>query len=142
MRKRLRRRLRDPKANPMFESGGPIAERDLLDLRLREHLALDDLTHWSGHPADLRTLRITAAVARLLTAVGIGTDELGGLDAADKVLRKYRVNPPGITGVCEADQAPLRWLLVYADAQRAVASCREYRLALARMRQQPSLYGA
>lgn len=110
-------------------------------MRLREYLALDDLAFWSGHPADLRTLQVTSAVARLLAAEVFSARELANLDQADAVLRSYRVNPPGITGVCEADLAPLRWLLTYADAQRAEVSRRTYFHALTRVRQEPGRYG-
>ena len=118
----------------MLQPAGPVTDRDLLDLRVREHLALDDLAFFSGHPADLRVLRTTAAVARALATEGYGVDELDELSRADAVLRKYRVNPPGITGVCQADLAPLRWLLAYADAQRVAAPRRAYHQALDRVR--------
>ena len=95
---------------------------DTLEQQARERLALDDLACWSGHPADLRTLRITAAVARLLAADGYGADELAALGMADAVLRQRRANSPGITGVSRADLASLRWLLAYADAQRAAVT--------------------
>lgn len=125
----------------MLQPTGPLDGRDLTGLRVREHLALDDLAHFSGHPADLRTLKITAAVSRLLTAGGYGADETDELDKVDAVLRKYRVNPHGITGVCEADLAPLRWLLAYADAQRTVVSSRDYIQALDRVRRDPGRHG-
>ena len=141
MQKRCKRRHFAPSEHPMLQPPGPLACHDLIDLRLREHLALDDLAHWSGQPADLRVLQITAAVALVLAADGYGADELAELEEADAVLRSYRVNPPGITGVTQADLAPLRWLLAYADAQRAVVTRRDYHRALARVRQEPSRYG-
>ena len=87
-------------------------------------------------------LRVTAAVARLLAAEGYGAALVAELDKADAVLRQHRAYPPGITGVTQADLAPLRWLLAYADAQRAVVTRRDYHSALARVRQQASRYGA
>ena len=119
----------------MLQPSGPVSDRELIDLRVREHLALDDLSCWSGRAADLRTLQVTAAVARVLAVEGCGTDELVMLDEADSVLRKYRVNPPGITGVALCDLAPLRWLLAYADAQRTAVPRATYLRALARVRE-------
>lgn len=127
-----KRRHFNPSAHPSLQPPGPLADHDLLDLRLREYFALDDLAH--GQPADLRVLQITAAVARLLAADGYGADEVAELDKADAVLSSYRVNPPGDAGVTRADLAPLRWLLAYADAQRAVVTRRDYHSALYRLR--------
>lgn len=140
MQKRCKRRHFDPSAHPMLQPPGPLADRELLDLRVREHLALDDLAR--GQPADLRVLQVTAAVARLLAADGYGADEVAELAYADAVLSSYRVNPPGITGVTQADLAALRWLLAYADAQRAAVTRCGYHSALYRVRQQASRYGA
>lgn len=113
-------------------SRSPLPERQLIDLYLRDHRALDEIAHWSGHPADLGALRTTAAVARTLAVAGYYVDGLGELAKVDAVLTKCVANP-GLTGVSQADLAPLRWLVAYAAAQRDAATTGDYKRALDRV---------
>lgn len=125
----------------MLQPAGQVAEGDLLDLRLREHLALDALATWCGGRPDLRALMFSAAAARELAGMGYGADQLPAIDRADKALAFIKALPLGPVGISGDDLAALRWLLQYHDAQRVAASCRYYHKALARIRQEPSRYG-
>lgn len=125
----------------MFQPAGQVAESDLLDLRVLEHLAFDAMSTWQGSRCDLRTLMISAATARELAAMGYGTDELPDLTLADHALARAKKLAPGSIGVPADQLQPVRWLLLFLDAQRAAASRRHYHEALARVRREPSRYG-
>lgn len=130
MRKRCHRR-RPAGLHPLLLSAVPVADRDLLELRLREHLAVDALASGTGTADDLRVLRITAEVARVLTAAGYGADELGMLDRACTALAECSTSPAGVDA---AGLALLQWLVGFADAQRTACSLSEFLQALAAVR--------
>ena len=125
----------------MLQPAGPVADRDLLDLRVREHLAFDALSTWQAGRPDLRALLVSAAAARELAAMGYGPDALDDLALVDCILSDAKALPAGSIGLTAGQLQPVRWLLQFHDSQRAVASCRDYLKALARVRQEPSRYG-
>ena len=83
----------------MLQPASTLADRDLIDLRVREHLAFDAMCTWQAHRPELRAQLVSAAVARELAALGYGGDELAGLDAADAALRTLKALPPGAIGL-------------------------------------------
>ncbi|MDO9072607.1 MAG: hypothetical protein Q7U73_05030 [Rubrivivax sp.] len=115
-----------PKALPLAaiavapESPLPLAS--ILDLRLREHLALDALTKGTESGGDLALLRTSAAVARALCAAGYGADELPTVAAVELSLRLDL--PAGRRA------ATVRALLQLHDGQRMAATVRDYVRAL------------
>jgi hypothetical protein len=141
MRKRSPRRRVDPCTHPMLQPTGPLDGRDLLDLRVLEHLAIDAISTWQGHRTDLRVLLVSAATSRELAALGYGADEVPHLAEVDRILSYCKKLAPGSIGVADDQLQLLRWLLQFHDGQRAVASCRDYHQALARVRREPIRYG-
>lgn len=142
MRKRMKRRRTAPLVHPMLQPVGKLTDAELLDLRLREHLALDALATNCGQRADLRTLLVSVAVARELAALGYGADELAGLDAASVALGPVKGLTPGPIGLdTPAAVQAVCWMLTFHDAQRAAVSTRHYLRALGRVHAQPSRYG-
>ena len=125
----------------MFQTASAIADRELIDLRLREHLAFDAISTWQGCRADLNALLTSAATARELAAIGYGADELDDLALVDRILADAKVLPPGSIGLPAGLLQPVRWLLQFHDGQRAVTTRRDYHQALARVRREPSRYG-
>jgi hypothetical protein len=141
MRKSSPRRRVDRRTHPMLQPTAPLAGDDLIDLRVREHLAFDSLSKWQGTRTDLRQLMTSAAVARELAALGYGADELAELDRAARVLAAAKDLPPGPIGICGSLLPAVAWLLQFHDAQRAVVSTRDYLRALIRVRSDPSRFG-
>ena len=141
MQKRCRRRHFDPSTNPILLPPGPVADRDLLDLRLREYMAFDALAIWQADRLDLRALLVSAATARELAAMGYGNDELHDLALVDHILAGAKALPAGSIGVPASGLQQVRWLLQFHDGQRAAATRWDYHQALARVRRKPSRFG-
>ena len=83
--------------------------------------AFDALAAGTAQAADVAVLVLTAKVARVLAAQGIGGEHFGLIDRAEAVL----------AGVDDDAPAALRDLLGLCAAQREVVSHQRYLLALA-----------
>ena len=107
-----------------------MTDRDLLALRVAEHLALDAVQSWSATHADVLALHAVVAVARELCAAGFAPDEAGTVTAAAAVLRRCRMQRPGSIGATAEDVAALRAVVVLIERQRSAVSARDYARAV------------
>lgn len=113
-----------------------LAQWELLDLQLREHLALDALAHGAGQLGDVQTLQVSAAVAHELAAMGYGREESAIVGAVGQALCAAIRSEAGaaVLFLDPARMLALRQFVAYHDAQREAVTRHDYVRALARVR--------
>lgn len=123
-------RRRTATLNPMLMTSAPLGERDLMKTRVNELIALTTLSAWTATPLDLRVLQAAAQVARALAVMGYGADELPAVTRAAAALSRCRTMKPHSMGMQADDLAAVRELVRLIEAQRSVASAKDYARAL------------
>ena len=141
MRKRCRRQHWTPAAHPLLAPTTPLADGELLELRLQEHQALDALSRASALRLHLHTLMTSAAAAQLLATKGYGIEHARRLREALQVLGACRKQDSGAIGLDAPGVELAAWMLAFHDAQREVVARADYLRALWAVGRHPGRWG-
>ncbi len=114
--------VRRPALHPLLQAVLPLRPEELRVLMLREREAVAALVagEFDSAPEHLHVLRVSAAVAERLAVIGYGADEL------QRVRSLIAALAHALPGDFHAHATEAGWLLDFHDAQRAVASSRDY----------------